>query len=549
MALKEYAITYTFTGQETTSNENRTVNRSRFALSGATSVNIGKITRIDFTRTHRANGTSTWTIGADLVVSSSKTLKATDTRVNLGGGSAVVVTNTFTNPNMSVSEATTWTSIATTATRETSSTTYLKWEATSSHPMTVTIYFWRKEDMCEGATKPTIGNSSNSDETGLYSTYGGYVCGFSNPIISYDVGLDWEHFDYITAVANASVKIGNTVTNYSTDIDINNRVAVVQIGTLPQSSTQLSVSVTLTVTDLAGNTTTKRETITAFPYTVPILTVQARRAVYNIASLQYEPNGTGTALQLRASVANYIRVNGISNYRIKFEYKEMSATSYKSAITVASGKTSDFVYDDFTSGNAVLDGNSSTALSAAMNYSYRVTVTDGISTVVFNGTISAGNAIFNIEAGGVSVGTMSHGTRFNPLFECNYPAIFTAGVEGVLAVKGGQTSTYTISTSSSVIEVPIDFGYTFRTEPFVSLTMISTSGVNLIGRISAILTSVTKSGAIAQICGYTGTSSPVSVALNWVAIENTYQDILNCKKIDTIIVNDFEQMTAQEVEE
>lgn len=528
MALKEYAITYTYknvsnsTGipSPVATNNYIALPRSGFTASGATDLNVGKITRIVFNHTHTATNPKV-TIALKGRIGSVDS----DTVTHNFDGDIFTYTNTWYNPTGI--DVGTWTEcriVAASDASKTSSTLYYR--STSDYRITITVYFWRKEDMCEGATAPTIGTSTKGDGAGLYSTYSGYVSGFSKPILTYAIGLDWTHFDYITAVANASVKIGNSVKNYSTDIDTNNRNAVIQLGTLPQSSGELSIAVTLTVTDLAGNVATKSETIKAYAYKVPTLTVQARRASKNTSNL-FEPVGTGTALQLNAKVSGFVRVNSQSSYSIKLAFKEESASAFGSAITVASGKTANYTYDDYANGTAILDASeTSKTLDSRKNYSYRVTFSDGISTITYNGSISAGSAIFNIEPNGVAIGKISTGTSSNMKFECAYPATFekpvtfVEGVSGISVAKGGTVTPVDVK-DGTVIEASVSFT-AFKTVPFVACTLYSTATTNLdyLGACSVVIKAVRTNGFDYRLICDNGHSSTIKLGFTWLAIAN-----------------------------
>ncbi len=149
----EYCLIYKFTGQDNTSG-NRSVDLSRFSISGDTDKNIGRITRIEYVHWHTSAGSMSWGLRGRLLFSDDTNI-VSDQVYNRISGNVVEYTNTFTfDKPMTKTRFEQATTIQTIDTQDKatsggySSTLY--WRATSTYPMYLYVYFIEADYMMYG---------------------------------------------------------------------------------------------------------------------------------------------------------------------------------------------------------------------------------------------------------------------------------------------------------------------------------------------------------------------------------------------------------------
>lgn len=149
----EYCLIYKYTGQDNTSG-NRSVDLSRFSISGDTDKNIGRITRITYEHWHTSAGSMSWGLRGRLLFSDDTQLDSDQVYEHISG-EVVKYTNTFTlekpMTKARFEQATTIQTIDTQGKATSggySSTLY--WRATSSAPMYLYVYFVEADYMMYG---------------------------------------------------------------------------------------------------------------------------------------------------------------------------------------------------------------------------------------------------------------------------------------------------------------------------------------------------------------------------------------------------------------
>jgi len=196
MALTEYSIVYTKTNQTAKSTGGSTVQlaKSGFALSGNTNLNIGQITRITFRHKHSNGGYHGWwaTTGR-LYFSDGSSIKSDTIRYEYNGNQKWT-TNTFSSGLPTPEKFATWTRMDLIPSNHSGSGT-LQWWATASEPITITVYFYKYEDLIVDADPPTASGVTITDNSGHSTTYGNPVQGRSNLTITGQYALDARYPD------------------------------------------------------------------------------------------------------------------------------------------------------------------------------------------------------------------------------------------------------------------------------------------------------------------------------------------------------------------
>ena len=134
----EYCLIYTYTGQTNTASETRTVEKSKFTLTGDTGRKIGKVTRIVYKHAHSSTNSPTWELKGRLHFANGSYIDS-DTQSHAFSSDVFTYTNTFTDGLPSASAYDTWTKVETIPVNSPSGELY--WRATTAAPMTVEIYF------------------------------------------------------------------------------------------------------------------------------------------------------------------------------------------------------------------------------------------------------------------------------------------------------------------------------------------------------------------------------------------------------------------------
>lgn len=434
MALTEYSITYTKTNQTAKSTGGSTVQlaKSGFALSGNTNLNIGQITRITFRHKHSNGGYHGWWATTGRMYFGDGTSIKSDTIRYEYNGNQRWTTNTFSSGLPTPEKFATWTRMDLIPSNHSGSGT-LQWWATASEPITITVYFYKYEDLIVDADPPTASGVTITDNGGYSTTYGNPVQGRSNLTITGQYALDARYPDLTSRhTLTLEDSAGNTIYNATQADD-----AEFDVGAINASGT---VAWEYTVTDGTGGSATATGTITVLAYSPPSVTgLVVQRYTTDVddqGHTTYVASEDGDHVWFTFA-ATVTAVNNSNPWTLTLVYGKQDDTD-ETTVTVASP----------SAGSTLTYTNSRAVLTAQIDPShpwwFTVTATDafGLSSSM-TGYVDEATAFFDVEENGVSVGMRSNGKANDKRFEVaeDYTAHFYGGIYGVTDYTEGEVKT------------------------------------------------------------------------------------------------------------
>lgn len=435
MALTEYSIVYTKTNQSNTSTHGKTVQlpRSGFSVSGNTNVNIGQITRILFKHRNNNGGVKgTWTTTGRLYFGDGTYITSNSIKHTYNGDN-YWTTNTFSGGMPTPDKFATWTRMDMLVSGSGGT---LQWEATSSHPITITVYFYRAEDLIVDAEDPDASGATIADGTGYSTTYGAAVQGRSNLTITGQYTLDARYPD-LSAVHTLTLTDSGGSNLYSATQPNN---AVFAVGAVNATGT---VTWTYTVTDGAGGSDTATGTFTVLAYSPPSITdlvVQRYTEEVDDGGTVYVASEDGDHVWF-SFTATASALNNLNNWSLSVQATQEGQTPGTPTTFESHGpQQSDAQYTvTKTNDRTILTSE----VSASTAWTFTVTVTDGIDSASATFEIEEATAFFDVEENGVSVGMRSTGTANDKRFEVadDYTAHFYGGIVGITDYTEGEVAT------------------------------------------------------------------------------------------------------------
>lgn len=434
MALQEYSIVYTKTNQSSTSSHGNTITlaKSGFSLSGNTNVNIGQITRIVFRHRHNAGGYhGGWTLRGRLIFGDSTYITSDSVYKDMNGTNAWYV-NTFSSGLPTPEKFATWTQMNILQSGHTGSGT-LQWEATSSNPITITVYFYKAEDLIVDADDPVANGVTITDGNGYMTTYSAAVQGRSNLTITGSYTLDARYPD-LSSVHTLTLTDSGGNDIYSATQSNN---ATFSVGIINATGT---VTWTYTVTDGTGGSDTATGTFTVLAYSPPSITnlvVQRYTAEVDDGGTVYVASEDGNhvwfSFTATASALNNLNSWSLSLLAVQEGQTPGTATTFE---THAAGSTYSVTK---TNDRTILTSE----VSASTAWTFTVTITDGIESASASFEIEEATAFFDVEENGVSVGMRATGTANDKRFEVaeDYTSHFYGGIYGVTDYAAGEVDT------------------------------------------------------------------------------------------------------------
>ena len=434
MALTEYSITYTKTNQAAKSTQGSTVQlaKSGFALSGNTNLNIGQITRITFRHKHSNGGYHGWWATTGRMYFGDGTSIKSDTIRYEYNGNQKWTTNTFGSGLPTPEKFATWTRMDLIPSNHSGSGT-LQWWATASEPITITVYFYKYEDLIVDADPPTASCVTIEDSTGYSTTYGNPVQGRSSLTITGQYALDARYPDLTSRhTLTLEDSAGNTIYSATQSDD-----AEFDVGAIDASGT---VTWEYTVTDGTGGSATATGTITVLAYSPPSVTgLVVQRYTTDVddqGHTTYVASEDGDHVWFTFA-ATVTAVNNSNAWTLTLVYGKQDDTD-ETTVTVASP----------SAGSTLTYTNSRAVLTAQIDPShpwwFTVTATDafGLSSSM-TGYVDEAGAFFDVEENGVSVGMRSNGKASDKRFEVaeDYTSHFYGGIEGVTDYTEGEVTT------------------------------------------------------------------------------------------------------------
>ena len=421
MALTEYSIVYTKTNQAAKSTQGSTVQlaKSGFALSGNTNLNIGQITRITFRHKHSNGGYHGWWATTGRMYFGDGTSIKSDTIRYEYNGNQKWTTNTFSSGLPTPEKFATWTRMDLIPSNNSGSGT-LQWWATASEPITITVYFYKYEDLIVDADPPTTSGVTIEDSTGYSTTYGNPVQGRSNLTITGQYALDARYPDLTSRhTLTLEDSAGNTIYSATQADD-----AEFDVGAIDASGT---ITWEYTVTDGTGGSATATGTITVLAYSPPSITglvVQRYTSEVDDGGTIYVASEDGNhvwfSFTATASALNNLNSWSLSLLSVQEGATPGTPTTFE---THAAGSTYSVTK---TNDRTILTSE----VSASTAWTFTVTITDGIDSASATFEIEEATAFFDVEENGVSVGMRATGTANDKKFEVaeDYTAHFYGGI-------------------------------------------------------------------------------------------------------------------------
>lgn len=425
MALTEYSITYTKTNQTNISSHNSTINlaRSGFAVSGSTNINIGQITRIVFRHRHSNGGVhGGWTLRGRMYFGNGTNITS-DSKYYDYNGDYHWTTNTFTSGLPTPETFATWTQMSILLSGHTGGGT-LQWEATSKNPITITVYFYKAEDLIVDADPPTISGVSIADSTGHSETFGDPVQAESRLTITGEYALDPRYPD-LSAVHTLTLTDSGGTDIYTAS---QSNDSVFNVGAIAGAGT---ITWTYTVTDGTGGSATDTGTFSVLPYAPPaisgFLVERYTTVIDDQGNPQYIASEDGDHVRFTFT-ATVTPVNEGNPWTLALNYAEEDSEGAGTTVQVASEAAGGTL--TYTEDRTILTA----AVSANVAWRFTVIATDAFGEIgSMTGYVDEATAFFNIEETGVAVGMRSTGTAAEKRFEVSdgYEARFYGGIRGV----------------------------------------------------------------------------------------------------------------------
>lgn len=435
MALTEYSIVYTRTNQATAkSTQGKTVQmaKSNFALSGNTSLNVGQITRILFTHKHSNGGyKGSWSTTGRLYFGDGTYITSNKIAQSYNGDQKWT-TNTFSSGLPTPEKFATWTRMDLIPSNHSGDGT-LQWWASSGQPVTITVYFYKYEDLIVDADPPTASGVTLTDNSGYSTTYGNPVQGRSNLTITGQYALDPRYPDLTSRhTLTLEDSTGNTVYSATQSND-----AEFEVGTIDASGT---ITWTYTVTDGTGGSATATGIITVLAYSPPSITglvVQRYTSEVDDGGTVYVASEDGNHVWFSYN-AEVSPLDNRNSWSITLLATAEGATP-GTPVNVETHAAGSVYTSSKTNDRTVLPAE----VSAASAWTFVLTITDGIESATATYEIEEATAFYDVEPYGVSVGMRSTGTINNKKFEVadDYTSYFYGGIEGVTNYTEGEVKT------------------------------------------------------------------------------------------------------------
>lgn len=316
---------------------------------------------------------------------------------------------------------------------------YLYWQATSSHSMTIEMTY-----TAYSGANPIISNVQLNWNTGMVNLYRYQYTDFS-----FAIALDpYVGGDNPTVTLSVG---GTTYTNYVLTEDGAGRITGASFSDILAAGT--TNNYTIRVTDAAGHTGELRSSFAATVYSKPtITTFAANRYLDSGGSVVISDLGTHVCLDITVPALAAMDIPMKNGTTI-----ENTGEVLVEVTEVGSGYTETFSVANISKNAGYTTTNNTTIDTyqryTSATYTYRLIVSDVLSTSETSVEVGSSTAIMNIEKTGIAIGKLcTEGTAQEPVFEvamktvCNmdYPVLLA----GYDMNRASQYANITISDSS-----------------------------------------------------------------------------------------------------
>ena len=167
-----------------------------------------------------------------------------------------------------------------------------------------------------------------------------------------------------------------------------------------------------------------------------------------------------------------------------------------------------------------------TTFSNGTDWYFLLTVSNGYETS--NAYASIPRAFANVHlagvtTGGVAFGKFSASSEGNPIFENEFPAVFSSTLSvgdsasfrgGIANIRGGSLTGLSIASGGSANRT-ISYGVTFKSTPYVNVTIFDGTGSNNLSKCSCYMRNITTSSFEVYIHNTGSSTHPVGIV--WMA--------------------------------
>lgn len=312
-----------------------------------------------------------------------------------------------------------------------------------------------------------------SDATGYATTYGGYIKGLSKikvvitPTTSYGSAID----SYKTSANGGTY----TASSFTTG-------AVTSTGTLTISST---------VTDKRGRTSNAASTtITALAYSNPNVSKLTVNRCNEDGGVNQE--GEYVKVTFNASVTS---LNNKNSATYTIQYKESSASSYGSAITLS----------DYTNNYSVTNGTYIFKADSSKSYNVMITAKDNFGNSGRTTSVSTAFTLLHFSAGGTGI-AIGKIVELEHLLDIGLPIRFFGGITSIILPDGTDLNTVLIPNVYSSNNTVTNGGYLNHPASITGTFTLEVFSAGGSGRIMQRLTHCSKGAADVFIRHYYSSS-------------------------------------------
>ena len=322
---------------------------------------------------------------------------------------------------------------------------------------------------------PTIDSISLSDPNGYYSTYSAFVQNYSKLYFS----------------ISASGLYGASISSYS--VTVNSQSFTASTGTTNLLTSSGSKTISVTVKDSRGRSTTSSSTYTVLAYSSPVI---SSASVWRCDEDGEELiTGEYGAVTFSGSISSLNSQNSVTWY---VKYKKSSASSYTS-VTASSTSTVSSLVKTFAA-----DSDSS--------YDVQVIGTDEISTTTWSASLSTAFALmhFNSSGDALAIGKLS---ETEGAFELGMPLVAPSMTLAGIPIKFDYGSLSIAPTAANTpTSATVSFNIDFDTIIGVFTTAISSvPGTQMLG---TSVSSVTTTGCTIWLTR----TNTTETGIRWLAI-------------------------------
>ena len=232
-----------------------------------------------------------------------------------------------------------------------------------------------------------------------------------------------------------------------------------------------------------------------------------------------DDESTSLAATMKVSLAEGVNASGFN--AVMYCAQDAIATTSSSVLSMNVSR--DVLFGEgYTEDSDIIPGS----FNNGSVFSFLLVVSDGIETA--SAQVSVDRAFANMHlsgkrTGGVAFGKFSASSEGNPIFENEFPAVFSSTLSvggsasfrgGIANIRGGTLTGLSIASGGSANRT-ISYGVTFNARPFVNVTIFDATGANNLSKCSCYMRNITTSSFEVYIHNTGSSTHPVGIM--WMA--------------------------------